>query len=107
MTVLSAGSVLIHGTAKSASVIVPMQKDNFPYLTRIRKAEQIRYYPITLKNKELRIEIEKVYHGAEFEIDSRLKPSKIAGVADWTFNRNIFLVRIDQHVNIHIQFQNP
>ena len=89
---------------KMEIVIVPLQKIKTPYLHRIRKAEQIRFYPFTSKNKVLNIEIKKVYQGAELEIFSKVKPLQVNGVEDWTFNENIILARIDKPVNIHIQF---
>jgi len=89
---------------KMEIVIVPLHKVNTPYLHRIRKAEQIRFYPFSSKNKVLNIEIKKVYQGAEIEIFSKIKPLKINGIENWTFNGNIIFAKIDKPTSIHIQF---
>lgn len=93
-----------HISDKMEIVIVPLQAQTAPYLHRIRKAEQIRYFPFSIKNKTLKIEIKKVYKEAELEIFSRIKPSQISCVASWTYTGNIILAKLDRPENIQIEF---
>ena len=91
-------------SGKMEIIITPLGKYASPYLHRIRKAEEIKFYPFNAENKTLSVEIGKAYPGAEMEIVSHQRPKSVAGVEHWEYSNNRIVFAIDGSKIIQFSF---
>ncbi len=109
-TVADHGSYLEIGTirnrlsGKMEIIIVPLVSINEPYVHRIRKAEEIKVFPLSRSNKTLAVEIKKLYGEAQVEVYSTKKPKKITGAAGWKYEKNTILSTVNTVGKIKFYF---
>jgi hypothetical protein len=85
-------------------IITPLGKYPDPYLHRIRKAEQITFYPFNAKDKTLTVEIGKVHPGAEMELASNQSPKSVAGIDAWEYANNLITLKLDRPKTIKLNY---
>jgi len=85
-------------------IIAPLGKYPHPYLHRIRKAEQIEFYPFNPKDKTLTVKIGKVHPGAEMELISSQSPKSVAGIDDWEYANNLITLKLDKPKTIKFTY---
>lgn len=89
---------------KGEVVITPLGEYPNPYLHRVRKAEQIRYYPFNAQEKTLTVEIGEVSPGADMVLISGQSPESVAGTDTWNYDNNLITVKLDSPGTITFKY---
>lgn len=89
---------------KMEIIIVPLFKTKEPYIHRIRKSEEIRIYPISRGNSNLKVEIGKISKDSQIEIFSYKRPDEVTNVSSWNYENNIITAKISNTGKIYIRF---
>ena len=85
-------------------IISPLGKYPNPYLHRIRKAEQIKWYPFNTENNTLTVEVGKAQPDAEMELVSRQKPQSVSEIDNWAYSDNTITLKLDSPVTVQFSF---
>lgn len=89
---------------KMEIIIAPLGKCPDPYLHRIRKVEQITFYPFNAKDKTLTVEIGRVHPGAEMELVSNQSPKSVSGIDTWEYANNLITLKLDRPKTIKVNY---
>jgi hypothetical protein len=79
---------------KMEIIIVPLTKTSDPYIYKVIKSEDLRIYPLSRGNKNLKVEINKTYDNAQVQVFSHTRPVKVCNVLSWNYENNIVIARI-------------
>lgn len=79
---------------KMEIIIVPLIKTSDPYVHRIMKSEDIRIYPLSRGNKNLKVEIKEVSDNAQVQVFSYKRPIRVTNVLSWNYENNIISAKI-------------
>lgn len=89
---------------KMEIIIVPLIKTSEPYVHRIIKSEDIKIYPLSRGNKNLKVEIKEVSDNAQVQVFSYKRPVKVRNVLSWNYKNNIVNARITKPGTILFYF---
>ncbi|MBZ0099798.1 MAG: hypothetical protein K8F30_11970, partial [Taibaiella sp.] len=89
---------------KMEIIITPLGEYSNPYLHRIRKAEQIKFYPFNEIDRTLTVKIGKVYPGAEMEFVSVQSPRSISGIDNWEYANKLITLELDSPGTMEINY---
>ncbi|MCL4482845.1 MAG: metallophosphoesterase [Bacteroidetes bacterium] len=89
---------------KMEIIIVPLVKTSDPYVHRIMKSEDIRIYPLSRGNKNLKVEIKEVSDNAQVQVFSYKRPVNVSNVSSWDYENNIVNARITKPGTILFHF---
>lgn len=81
---------------KMEIIIVPLIKTSDPYIHRIIKSEEIKIYPLSRGNKNLKVEIKKVFNNSQIQVFSYKRPVRVTNVLSWNYENNIISADIDK-----------